>query len=193
MTARAGRGAGHVCARLAVAGLGKVTFRPASAPRPARCQPPPPPHFRTKWTRRVPHPVLIGHAASLTPAGSRVQWQVRAPGIVESGTQAPPPPLLLPLPVALPYSPSLPPTSSLARRRAPSRGGPPAPARRPRRLTRRRAQLLGLPGHNGTGGCLCRPNATSANAQVRPVRARPPARGTRRVRLVRGEGRGVST
>jgi hypothetical protein len=22
---------------------------------------------RTKWTRRVPHPVLIGHAASLTP------------------------------------------------------------------------------------------------------------------------------
>jgi len=26
--------------------------------------PPPPP--RTKWTRRVPHPVLIGHAASLS-------------------------------------------------------------------------------------------------------------------------------
>ena len=25
---------------------------------------PPPP--RTKWTRRVPHPVLIGHAASLS-------------------------------------------------------------------------------------------------------------------------------
>jgi hypothetical protein len=24
-----------------------------------------PPPFRTKWTRRVPHPVLIGHAASL--------------------------------------------------------------------------------------------------------------------------------
>ena len=23
---------------------------------------------RTKWTRRVPHPVLIGHAASLTPS-----------------------------------------------------------------------------------------------------------------------------
>jgi hypothetical protein len=30
------------------------------------CPPPPPP--RTKWTRRVPHPVLIGHAASLTTA-----------------------------------------------------------------------------------------------------------------------------
>ena len=29
--------------------------------------PPPPPPPRTKWTRRVPHPVLIGHAASLTP------------------------------------------------------------------------------------------------------------------------------
>ena len=27
----------------------------------------PPPSSRTKWTRRVPHPVLIGHAASLTP------------------------------------------------------------------------------------------------------------------------------
>ena len=26
-----------------------------------------PPPRRTKWTRRVPHPVLIGHAASLTP------------------------------------------------------------------------------------------------------------------------------
>ena len=33
---------------------------PAFEARPA-----PPP--RTKWTRRVPHPVLIGHAASLTP------------------------------------------------------------------------------------------------------------------------------
>jgi len=28
--------------------------------------PPPPPPPRTKWTRRVPHPVLIGHAVSLT-------------------------------------------------------------------------------------------------------------------------------
>ena len=30
-------------------------------------RPPPPPRPRTKWTRRVPHPVLIGHAAPLTP------------------------------------------------------------------------------------------------------------------------------
>jgi hypothetical protein len=29
--------------------------------------PPPPP--RTKWTRRVPHPVLIGHAASPREGG----------------------------------------------------------------------------------------------------------------------------
>ena len=28
--------------------------------------PPPPPSPRTKWTRRVPHPVLIGHAAPLS-------------------------------------------------------------------------------------------------------------------------------
>jgi hypothetical protein len=29
--------------------------------------PGPSPPSRTKWTRRVPHPVLVGHAASLTP------------------------------------------------------------------------------------------------------------------------------
>ena len=28
--------------------------------------PPPPSPSRTKWTRRVPYPVLIGHAVSLT-------------------------------------------------------------------------------------------------------------------------------
>ena len=28
---------------------------------------PPPPPLRTKWTRRVPHPVLIGHVSSLLP------------------------------------------------------------------------------------------------------------------------------
>jgi flagellar biosynthesis GTPase FlhF len=31
----------------------------------------PPPSPRTKWTRRVPHPVLIGHAASLSQAEGR--------------------------------------------------------------------------------------------------------------------------
>ena len=45
---------------------------PSRAARARRAAPPvgaagehPPP--RTKWTRRVPHPVLIGHAASPTP------------------------------------------------------------------------------------------------------------------------------
>jgi len=35
--------------------------------RGADAQVPPPPPPRTIRTRRVPHPVLIGHAASLTP------------------------------------------------------------------------------------------------------------------------------
>jgi len=39
------------------------TDREASIQAPSPPSPPP----RTKWTRRVPHPVLIGHAASLTP------------------------------------------------------------------------------------------------------------------------------
>ena len=33
--------------------------------RAAVCEVPPPPPSRTKWTRRVPHPVLIGHAVCL--------------------------------------------------------------------------------------------------------------------------------
>ena len=41
----------------------------------------PPPPLRTNWTRRVPHPVLIGHAASLTgqvdARRSRLQWPLR--------------------------------------------------------------------------------------------------------------------
>jgi len=44
--------------------------RSDSPPRP----PTPPP--RTKWTRRVPHPVLIGHAASLTTY-ARGAWRRR--------------------------------------------------------------------------------------------------------------------
>ena len=42
---------------------------------------PPPP--RTKWTRRVPHPVLIGHAASLSQAvcQSKKSWQARHTGV----------------------------------------------------------------------------------------------------------------
>jgi hypothetical protein len=45
-----------------IAPTGKpIRFRHSAAP------PPPTPPSRTKWTRRVHHPVLIGHAASLTP------------------------------------------------------------------------------------------------------------------------------
>ena len=51
--------------------------------------PPPPP--RTKWTRRVPHPVLIGHAASLPGAGGGAQ---------DAGALPPPP---YPSPYASPY------------------------------------------------------------------------------------------
>ena len=40
----------------------------ASAERGERSGSPPPP--RTQWTRRVPHPVLIGHAASLSQSGT---------------------------------------------------------------------------------------------------------------------------
>ena len=50
----------------------RTAARPHVLCRPADCScaaltAPPPPPSRTKWTRRVPHPVLIGHAASLTP------------------------------------------------------------------------------------------------------------------------------
>jgi hypothetical protein len=43
------------------------------APRAGRARPPPPPPPRTKWTRRVLHPVLIGHAASLTRQAARAK------------------------------------------------------------------------------------------------------------------------
>jgi hypothetical protein len=45
-------------------GAGRTPRAAAGAGAPLTGRPPPP---RTKWTRRVPHPVLIGHAASLTP------------------------------------------------------------------------------------------------------------------------------
>jgi hypothetical protein len=44
-----------------------VMYPKASQLYSLRARDPPPPTPRTKWTRRVPHPVLIGHAASLTP------------------------------------------------------------------------------------------------------------------------------
>ena len=53
----------------------------AERPPPARAQrtlPPPLPPPRTKWTRRVPHPVLIGHAASLSQAAADARLALRA-------------------------------------------------------------------------------------------------------------------
>ena len=81
--------------------------------------PPPPP--RTKWTRRVPHPVLIGHAASLTPY-TRLPREARAS---LSDTHPPPP---CEAHASRPHAPSSrtrPSHASLTRAR-------PAPARAPR-------------------------------------------------------------
>jgi len=44
-------------------GLGALPSEPPAPPRAVR---PPPPSLRTNRTRRVLHPVLIGHAASFT-------------------------------------------------------------------------------------------------------------------------------
>ena len=46
--------------------LADATLAKEASARELAVPPHPPPHPRTKWTRRVPHPVLIGHAASLT-------------------------------------------------------------------------------------------------------------------------------
>ena len=42
------------------------------------CSPPPPPPLHTKWARRVPHPVLIGHAASLSQGLQHIGAHVEA-------------------------------------------------------------------------------------------------------------------
>ena len=82
-----------------------LTFAPyacGSAPRP-RLPPP-----RTQWTRRVPHPVLIGHAASLSQLGDfRNQGRARrlcdqeAPRRVDAPHQVRPRPTVAP--TAPPY------------------------------------------------------------------------------------------
>ena len=62
---------GHVSSLPRVDPLRRGSFSPGHghSPHPRALTlsspPPPPPPSRTKWTRRVPHPVLIGHAASL--------------------------------------------------------------------------------------------------------------------------------
>jgi hypothetical protein len=120
---------------------------------------PPPPPSCTKWTRRVPHPVLIGHAASLTP-----------------------------------YRHSVP---TAARKRVHAS----------RRNEGARADLQVALVQGGVGAvlarerldpCICanareRAAAPGANPTAPPTkRGRVFDRQYRRVRLVRGEGRGVS-
>ena len=56
---KASAAAGGCAVTILVNNAGLNVRKPAEA----LCAPPP----LTKWTRRVPHPVLIGHAASLTP------------------------------------------------------------------------------------------------------------------------------
>jgi hypothetical protein len=53
---RPAAGAGSLGGEMAAALQGLVAARKSQVPPP-----------RIKWTRRVPHPVLIGHAASLAP------------------------------------------------------------------------------------------------------------------------------
>ena len=75
------------------------------APRTTRfreCAIPPP---RTKWTRRVPHPVLIGHAASLSQAST-------APTSTATRTLAPPRASSRPVPPARPPPTPRPPPSA---------------------------------------------------------------------------------
>ena len=60
----AGAGAGAVPRHELLHALSRKKLEKMFAARRVRVTPPPP---RTKWTRRVPHPVLIGHTASLTP------------------------------------------------------------------------------------------------------------------------------
>jgi hypothetical protein len=45
----------------------------------------PPPPSRTKWTRRVPHPVLSGHAASSLAEYSFLWWRAACKDVGEEG------------------------------------------------------------------------------------------------------------
>jgi hypothetical protein len=58
---------------------------PPAADHVAVAEPSPP--SRTKWTRRVPHPVLIGHAASLSQPSSDPLEAVDTHGYIEHAPQ----------------------------------------------------------------------------------------------------------
>ena len=150
-------------------------------PRPALPSPPP----RTKWTRRVPHLVLIGHAAPRAPRPAPVPSALSdPPGALSRGAAramsppppytfpptAPPPSLLLPLPVSLLY----------ARCSEPRRG-----ARRPHASGARRARPLPRSGAarvaaaaRRRAGPLCARLRAPASLSLF-VRTYTPPRGTR--------------
>ena len=71
--AAARTGDAWACAREGAAGAGSpgaLRVSDGCRWRPVARPPPPPPPPRTKWTRRVPHPVLIGHAVCLVQVRS---------------------------------------------------------------------------------------------------------------------------
>ena len=94
-----------------------TTSSAARAPSRSTRRVPPPVPPRTKWTRRVPHPVLIGHAASVTLLRRARQGEPLY-------TSPPPPPTVAPTRVPTVYS--LPP--SAGRTTSASRQGPLATA-----------------------------------------------------------------
>ena len=101
---------------------------PLSLPLPPLWEPPPPPPpppSRTKWTRRVPHPVRIGHAASLRCGRCLAPPLPNARGERVSG--------------ALPTRPAAGCKLRIRRHALPARHGPHHGARRLRRHRRWRA------------------------------------------------------
>ena len=125
--------------------------------------PPPPPPSRTKWTRRVPHPVLIGHAASLSQVGAYGAHGLEVVHFSRAGALTPP--------VSPPRVP--------ARRAAPSR-------KARGRATQRCCSSQWLQGRvAGRARCFCE-GARRRGGAACPLST---GGGTRLVRLVRGEGR----
>jgi hypothetical protein len=193
-----------------------------------RCLTPPPPPPRTKWTRHVPHPVLIGHAACLV-FGSRDHDYCRGNGRV--GAQGrrgadlgawnrSMPPRATRARGGAARSPASSSASAIASSvSAPtcahSTGAAASPAAPHRPVRPRVDQEIdqGTTMQDGTVSCpalhrdICRARHQSGARRAglparRPAGRRRPraARGDgcgapahRRVQLVRGEGRGVST
>ena len=101
----------------------------STANQDARAPSPPPPP-RTKWTRRAPHPVLIGHAASLSQVAARARMAaVNAESVaayermLQNNRPPPPPPYRCPCPCPYCTLTPAPPPSEPARGAAERTGG----------------------------------------------------------------------